>query len=163
MALDVNSEKGKESVRQEAEMLKGVEKCWNYNVVVTNKNKEAICDGFLVKKREVVAIFESKCRDLSYNELENYGSWLITYDKIKTCKYLSELLKVPFIGFLYLIKDNITLFWKITDSDGKYLFEFNHNKTLTQETINGGKIYRDNAYLPFSEAKFVHKEEIMFP
>ena len=47
--------------------------------------------------------------------------------------------------------------------DGNYLFEFNHEETLTQKTINGGNIYRDNAYLPFSEAKFIYRENILFP
>ena len=160
MGLDVNTERGKESVLFENKMLLNIEKCWKYSVVTTNKEDSATCDGFLVRKKEIKALFESKCRNMSLNKLEEYGSWLITYEKLEKCKTLSEHLKVPFIGFLYLIKDDITLYWKITDSNGIYLFDFTVANTLTQKTINGGLINRDNAYLPLEYAKYVHMEDL---
>ena len=43
------------------------------------------------------------------------------------------------------------MYWKITNSDGEFLFNFDIKRTKTQKTINGGKIFRSNAYLPFEE------------
>ena len=82
-------------------------------------------------------------------ELMDYGSWLVTWNKIMDGKKLSEMLCVPYIGFLYLINDNIIMYWKITDSNGEFLFNFDLKQTKTQKTINGGEIIRTNAYLPF--------------
>jgi len=84
-------------------------------------------------------------------ELMEYGSWLITMDKIMDGKKLSEMLCVPFVGFLYLIKDDIIMYWKITNSKGEFLFNFDIKRTKTQKTINGGEIIRTNAYLPFKD------------
>jgi hypothetical protein len=88
---------------------------------------------------------------MSMMELDNYGSWLVTLDKIMDGKKLSEMLCVPFIGFLYLIKDDIVMYWKITDNQGNFLFDFDVKQTQTQKTINGGQIVRTNAYLPFNK------------
>jgi hypothetical protein len=82
-------------------------------------------------------------------ELRNFGSWLVTFDKIMDGKRLSEMLRVPYLGFLYLIKDQIVMYWKITDEYGNFLFDFDVRNTMTQKTINGGMIKRTNAYLPF--------------
>lgn len=159
MGLDVNTDKGKESVLLENKMLLNIEKCWKYSVLTTNKEDSAVCDGFLIRKKEFKALFESKCRNMSLNKLEEYGSWLITHEKLEKCRTLSEYLKIPFIGFLYLINDDITLYWKITDSNGNYLFDYTVANTHTQKTINGGSAYRDNAYLPLKYAEYVHSVE----
>ena len=105
----------------------------NSFIFETNKNTTAKVDGVLIKDNQLSAIFESKCRNMSMMEIDNYGS----------C--------VPFIGFLYLIKDDIVMYWKITDSQGNFLFDFDVKQTQTQKTINGGQIVRTNAYLPFNK------------
>lgn len=114
-----------------------------------------MCDGFLLRNNIIIALFESKCRNLNLQKLEEYGSWLVTHEKIKKCKFLSEYLKVPFLGFLHLIDDNLTMFWKITDKNGDYMFSFEHGESLTQKTINGGEIIRDNALLPVNKGEFI--------
>ena len=43
------------------------------------------------------------------------------------------------------------MYWKITNSDGEFLFNFDIKRTKTQKTINGGEIVRSNAYLPFEK------------
>ena len=104
---------------------------------------------------EVIALFESKCRNMSLVQLEKYGSWLITNEKIEQCKLLSKLLEVPFLGFLYLLEDKLVMFWKITNYNGEYEFDFEIKKTLTQKTISGGEIYRENAFLTVDKGQFV--------
>lgn len=158
--LDIHTPKGQESLRNEEKMLKYISNCWGVEIIQTNKNESAVCDGFLVKDCVIVALFESKCRKLLYEEMEEYGSWLITHEKIKQCRLLSEYLKVPFIGFLYLIKSNMVMFWKITDEDGKYNFTFETANTETKRTINDGITIRENAFLPFSNGEIVQERKI---
>ena len=163
MTLDINSEKGQETVRQENKMLKYIEDCWGVKAITTKKESEdadAVCDGFLVKNKEVIALFESKCRNLSLAKLTEYGTWLITHEKIKKCKLLSEYIRIPFIGFLYLLDDDKIMFWQITDNKGNYLFEFKNEITSTRKTINGGTAMRDNAFLPISEGHLVESRKI---
>jgi len=162
--LDINSEKGQVTVQQENKMLRFIEECWGVTAVVTKKkddHADAACDGFLIKNGEVIALFESKCRKMTLEQLEKYGSWLITHQKIKKCKLLSEYLRIPFIGFLYLLDDDLIMHWNITDSNGKYLFEFTYEESLTRRTINDDtEVMRDNAYLPLSEGKIVESRKL---
>ena len=135
MLLDVNTKRGQKSLAFEKEMLKRIE--YNFSV-----------DGIIVKDNQLSGIFESKCRNMNFMEFNNYGSWLVTFDKIMDGKKISQMFRVPFFGFLYLIPDKIIYYWKITDEIGEFKFRFEVNKTTTQKTINGGKAVRTNAYLP---------------
>ena len=155
--MDILTEKGQKSLMYEREMLDKIRYFMcdthkrNSQVIETNKDMDAKIDGMVTTDGELSAIFESKCRDLSLMELKNFGSWLVTFDKIMDGKRLSEMLRVPYIGFLYLLKDKIVMYWKITDKHGKFLFDFEIKNTKTQKTINGGSIIRTNAYLPFKK------------
>lgn len=155
MSLDINTKKGQESLKKEAIMLNYVKNKWKVDIIETDKEVDAVCDGFIVKNGIIRAVFESKCRNLSLDELENFGSWLVTYEKIEKCKLISKMLKVPFIGLLYLEKDNLVMYWVITNNNGEYLFDFNKMNTRTQKTINGGTINRINAYLPVENGNFI--------
>ena len=155
--MDILTKKGQKSLEYEREMLERIRHnlCKTHKedsyLIETDKNMDAKVDGIIVKNNQVSGIFESKCRDLSLMQLMDFGSWLVTLDKIMAGKRLSEMLRVPYIGFLYLIKDRIIMYWKITDKYGDFTFDFEVKKTKTQKTINGGVAYRTNAYLPFKE------------
>lgn len=161
MALDISTPKGQESLTQEREVQEIISKKWNVSVVETPKESIAACDGLLIKDGIIVACFETKCRyDMTYEQLLDRGSWLITMDKVKKCKVISKLLRVPFIGFLYLLpssdpSEKILLFWKITNNKGNFNFDFKVMKEPTQQTINGGETVRENAYLPVNQMKVV--------
>jgi len=119
--MDILTEKGQRSLEYEREMLDRIRQSIcsthksNSMLVETNKDTDAKIDGVIIKENELSGIFESKCRDMSLMELRNFGSWLVTFDKIMDGKRLSEMLRVPYLGFLYLIKDQIVMYWKITD------------------------------------------------
>jgi hypothetical protein len=160
MALDINSEEGQKSLEHEREVQKIIEKAWNVSIIETPKLKASKCDGFLVRDNNIIALFETKCRyDMTYSELLDRGTWLVTLEKIEACKQLSTLLHVPFLGFLYLrpkrSDERILLFWKITNMNGDYVFEFERYEQETQRTINGGSTIRMNAYLPIEHSDFV--------
>lgn len=157
MSLDVNSEKGLVSVSQESMMLKYISEMWNCEIITTDKTKEGKCDGFIVKDGILKGLFESKCRNMSIDQLEKFDTWLVTNEKLESCRLMSELLRVPLFGFLYLVDNNLSMYWKITDEYGNYLFKFDVEKTKTQKNINGGEIIRPNAYLPVKYAKYFKK------
>lgn len=161
MKLDINTEKGQQSLSDERKAHSIIENCWNINVIETPKNKISVGDGFLIKDGVIKAFFETKCRyDMTYSELIDRGSWLVTNDKIKACRTISKLLQVPFIGFLYLLpksdpSQELLLYWKITNDDGEYVFNFEVKQQETQRSINGGISNRINAYFPVEHMRQV--------
>ena len=152
MDLDINTKKGQESLRHEKKMLEKIKLSFSVQLIETPKNMDSKIDGIIVKDDQISGIFESKCRDMSYMELLDYKSWLVTFNKIMDGKKISEMLRVPFFGFLYLIPDELVFYWKITDEFGEFRFGFNIKRTLTRKTINGGMAMRTNAYLPVKYA-----------
>tara|TARA_R100000149_G_scaffold21897_1_gene8302 strand:- start:304 stop:786 length:483 start_codon:yes stop_codon:yes gene_type:complete len=155
--MDILTTKGQKSLEYEKKMLEKIRKsiCKKHKnssmLIETNKDMDAKIDGVIIKNNELSGIFESKCRDMGLIQLMEYGSWLVTFEKILDGKRLSEMLRVPYLGFLYLIKDDIVMYWKITNKYGNFMFDFDVKNTRTQKTINGGIIMRTNAYLPFKE------------
>tara|TARA_R100001591_G_scaffold28619_1_gene39509 strand:+ start:1539 stop:2021 length:483 start_codon:yes stop_codon:yes gene_type:complete len=155
--MDILTTKGQKSLEYEKKMLDKIRKsiCKKHKnssmLIETNKDMDAKIDGVIIKNNELSGIFESKCRDMGLIQLMEYGSWLVTFEKILDGKRLSEMLRVPYLGFLYLIKDDIVMYWKITNKYGNFMFDFDVKNTRTQKTINGGIIMRTNAYLPFKE------------
>lgn len=155
--MDILTKKGQISLEQEQKFIQRLNKKYmdrDRLFFQTPKNAPSACDGIIVNitTEEIAGIFESKCRDLTFEQLFAFGSWLVTFEKLEKCKAVSELLQVPFFGFLYLIPEDRTLLWKITDEEGKYDFDFKVRETETQATINGGKAIRNNAYLPIKFA-----------
>lgn len=157
MGLDINTTKGQISLTQEREVQEIISNKWKVDVIETGKDSIAACDGLLCRNNVIVACFETKCRyDMTYEELLERGSWLVTFDKIKKCQLVSKLLQVPFIGFLYLLpksdpEQKLLVYWKITDNKGNFVFDFEVMEQATQRTINGGETVRRNAYLPVNE------------
>ena len=158
--LDVNSPKGQESLEQE---LRAVQ-LWNshytdFTYVHTPKDGPALVDAVIVDNdTNVVAVVEQKSRNMSLEQLQKWDmEWLITFDKIEAGRYVGNALGVPYIGFLYLIPDDLLITQKISDKDGKWTCEFRTALTETQETINGGKIVRENAYIDLNGAKHIRQ------
>lgn len=161
MGLDINTEKGQQSLVHEREVQDIISKKWNVTIIETPKESSAACDGFLIRNGEIIAVFETKCRyDMSYELFMERGSWLITMDKISKGRILSTLLRVPFIGFLYLMPksnpdEKVLMFTKITDNVGEYCYKFEKGIQPTQRTINGGEAMRMNAYIPANQLSVV--------
>lgn len=157
MGLDINTPKGQESLKLERNVIDKIKERWkhrNIDIIETNKERESRIDNLIIREKELLAIAEVKCRNMTLKQMSDWGdSWLVTNQKLIDGSKVSELLAVPFLGFLYLVPEDIILYWKITDDTGKYLFDFDVKNSQTQTTCNGGQIIRENAYLPRKFAK----------
>jgi hypothetical protein len=157
--LDINTPKGQKTVAEEIKMLKYVSKCWNVRIQITKKDQAVPHDGRILKYNKIAGIFESKNRQITLEELETWGSWLITFEKLEKCRLLAKEMKVPFYGFLGIERSDLVMYWKIADENGNYLFDFPHYNSITQATVNGGEANRDNAFLPITFGKFVQPNQ----
>ena len=153
--MDIKTEKGKQSLVYEVKMLNTIREKYRIDIIETDKESPALCDGFMVRNGIITGVFESKCRNATVQDFEKWGSWLVTYEKIDGLAWMSNKLCVPAIGFLYCIPNDAILMWRITDNEGNYRFEFRVEKTITQATINGGQAERENAYLPINQARIL--------
>ena len=147
--LDINTKLGQKSLKDEFKMLRYIQSKFNVNFIESPKDKSSACDGFICQNFKIIGLFESKCRyDMGSNLLKKRNSWLITHRKLLECQTLSKLLKVPFVGFLYLVLDQSIYSCKITNSDGDFIIKYDVKNSITKKTINGGEIIRENAYIP---------------
>ena len=64
---------------------------------------------------------------------------------------------MPFIGFLYLIPDDLLITKQISNAQGEWTCDFRTEITETQETVNGGKIERLNAFIDLTESKHIRQ------
>ena len=154
--LDVNTPKGQQTLQHE---LRAVE-LWNYHYpqftyVHTPKDGPAYVDAVIVdNEAQVVAVVEQKSRNMTLEQLQKWDNeWLITFDKIEAGRYVGNALGVSYIGFLYLIPDDLLIIQQISDGQGKWTCEYRLDTTETQETINGGLITRLNAYINLDNAQ----------
>ena len=158
--LDLNSPKGQESLEHE---LRAVQ-LWqhhysDYTYVHTPKTGAALVDAVIVDNdTNVVAVVEQKSRNMSLEQLHKWDTeWLVTYAKIEAGRQTAAALGVPFIGFLYLIPDDLLITKQLSNAKGEWTCDFRTALTETQETINGGKIVRENAYIDLTEAKHIRQ------
>lgn len=155
MSLDINTPKGQISLQQEQEMLAIITKaCPGFSTVQTPKWAAAEVDGLVVKGTAIAAIFESKCRDMTRDQLSRFGDeWLVTFEKLQKGAAIARSLCVPFVGYLYLVPDKKVLSVRIADEQGNFLPKIRLERTETQATTNGGQTTRTNAYISMATAK----------
>jgi hypothetical protein len=158
--LDVNTAKGQESLEHE---LRAVQ-LWqhhypNYTYIHTPKNGPALVDAVIGDNdTNVVAVVEQKSRNMSLEQLQKWDmEWLVTFAKIEAGRITAHALGVPFVGFLYLIPDDLLITKQLANNKGEWTCNFRKDFTETQETINGGKIVRENAYIDLTEAKHIRQ------
>jgi hypothetical protein len=78
------------------------------------------------------------------------GEWLISNRKITTNVPIAKGLGVPFVGAMHIVQSKVVLvkaIWNQTILPGIKV-----RRCETQETINGGRIMRDNAFVPMHGA-----------
>lgn len=151
--LDINTPKGQEYLKYERVVISKIKEAFSVDVIETKKDEDSRIDNLIAKDGTLVAIAEVKCRNMTFKQMEDWGNtWLVTTQKLEDGLKASEIFSVPFLGFLYLIPEDVLLYWKISDR-GKYCFDFETKETVTQRTCNGGTASRINSYLPVSKSK----------
>lgn len=154
--LDINTPAGQETLKAEQRAYRIIQKHTpNVQFIQTPKELDGKIDGFSVRDGVLTGVFETKCRQVSVEQMMDWGSWLITNTKLEHLRRLSSVLRIPSFGYLYCRKDEAVMIWQITDDNGKYLFDFDVKRTKTRATVNGGVAFRKNAFLPVEEVTTV--------
>ena len=139
-----------------------IDKHPTYEYIHTPKEGYSKVDALLKQHDVVKAVVETKCRrKLSLNDFRKRfnGEWLLTHDKVEAGRHLAMTLEVPFVGFLYLIDDDVLLVQKLCNVDGTFAVNMVIRATETKFTMEGGTIIRNNAYIDMSNATLFRTDQ----
>lgn len=152
----------KEANKREDKLYQWIKDNLSVEIVAFTRNggtRFSCADGVIVKEGEVIGIVETKPRDLSEKQFIKYGSWLISNQKVEKCREVSERLRLPFYGLVWLVPDGVLYLWKITNDKGEYIVEFENKVTETWKNIDKTeKVKRVNSYFFIKDAKKINKQ-----
>ena len=104
-------------------------------------------------RNTLIALAEVKSREtagnvpLTLEYIRKSGGYLVSYHKLDHASKLSAIHEVPFFLIVNLMLSRQLLFFQLTDSDGKFVAEFETRTTQTMKSANGGVANRINAFL----------------
>jgi hypothetical protein len=149
MSLDIDTPKGQVSLKDEQIVARWFNSKDDYQYIQTPKHSPAKVDAVLVREDMIIGLAETKCRyKINLQDFRNKfkNEWLVTWEKLESGLKLAEQLCVPLYGFLYLVDDDVLLIQNLNK------IEIRKEFTETQKTINGGKIVRENGFIPMNDA-----------
>ena len=164
MTLDMNSEKGRETLAHELLAVEIIRSIWpTCEYYHTDKTGIAAVDAVMIIAPEVRAVAEMKCRTCSLATLRGKfkNEWLVTYDKLDKGRAAADLLQVEYWGFLYLVPDDIVLRVKLYGPKDGWLVPIRKERTETQATVNGGKANRLNGYVGMATADVLRRKPVL--
>jgi len=107
----------------------------------------ALIDGVAVMGNEITHIIEFKSRNESLNSLNQFGTYLISYEKIRRGIDMAKMMRVPFILIVYLIKDQKIIGVEIGDDYGISI-PMEIRETRTQKNSHSPEsVIRRNAFI----------------
>lgn len=158
--MDILTPRGQQTRRQEEMALTLFRETFPaFEFVETPKDRPADIDGLVLHKGGLVSCVEVKCRNMTMDTLVNeFGKkWLVTSDKIDRCVNVAKSLCIDFRGFLYLVPEKILLIVPIWSYEKGYVCRIDREVTETQRTVNGGTIFRENAYIHLENVKAIRQ------
>ena len=117
----------------------------------------AAVDALFARNGRLVAVAEIKWRQNDMEQLRRWGSYLITWNKLRHGRMIGRLLHVPYLLIVGLADADV--WWKISDADGAWLEHPRIESTITQRTINGGITCRPNAYISLERMRSIRRDE----
>lgn len=161
MSLDINTPLGKVAAENQRKAMDIFESATGYDYAMTDDRDSADIDSIIMKDGFVVAVAEVKSRDMTMGQLEGFGNeWLMTFTKIISGSHVASMMRVPFFGFLFLVPEQKVLTIRITDKSGETCVPFRVDRTITQKTVNGGRVSRVNAYIDMRKAKIYEVKDV---
>lgn len=137
----------------EAQMIQYIQDKWKCSIMKTSEF--CLVDGFLVRDNEIKGIIELKNRHNTYDQMVQFETLLMTYEKIKVGVKMSDILNVPFYVAMRT-SDNIYIYWEIYNN-GKYSIgmKLDYKETNKRTEINndGSKMTRYNAFIEVKKGK----------
>jgi len=157
VSLDCLTSAGKSWVSRQSRLTQIIAATYHADAIETALTSSASIDALFARNGTLMAIAEVKCRDMGYEQLHAYGSYLITNDKIKRGCRISADLQVPFFLFVGLRTDHRIVYWQMSDAEGTRTADTVVSLTATKRTCNDDtSIDRMNAYIDLATMRELH-------
>lgn len=157
VSLDCLTPTGQQWISRQSTLTQIIAESYRVDAIETSRTSSASIDTLFARDGVLTAIAEIKCRDMSYAQLQDYGSYLITDDKIQRGCRLSAELQVPFFLFVGLRPDHRIVYWKISDAAGIMTADTVVSPTTTKRTCNDATVIeRMNAYVDLATMRELH-------
>lgn len=127
----------------------------NHDVSFATTEKYARLDGVLIKDNKIHRVAEVKVRWMTLAALQNFGSYLISHDKLIAGQQASQAFSAPFVILLYLVESDNICTIKMTNDKGQFISPFTKQTETTYYDMNGGQIERVNAYISLNRLKII--------
>ena len=122
----------------ETKIIEFIQQHWNVESIRTQQSKYCPVDFFMTKDKQVRAICEVRTRADSFDDVKKWGGMFLNYRKLSTALKMSKQLQLPFLFIAYFMKDNLLVYWKITDDSGLIQVEMTLTSRSAQDNIEGG-------------------------
>ena len=154
MGLDVLTSKGRANEVHNDRCMEIVKGYFDFlNLTLQKLPTAHTADGLFRCNQRPFILLEVKSR---HNFTEHffrtqYGEkWLVTDKKIRANITMASRHNIPFLGAMNIVDSRVVLLKTIFDREIAPGIDVRFTKT--QATINGGEIFRDNAYIPMHDA-----------
>jgi|TARA_R110000851_G_scaffold243823_3_gene396598 hypothetical protein len=135
----------------ELEVVEFLQKKWGVQIQYTGLNVFEKIDAYIFKDSSLKGIAEIKVRRQGYSWMKDYGSVVMSFQKIQIGADLSRLLGVKFMAVTYT-SDNKIITFQITDEKGNIVCPMNiRNVEMKKDNINKSLV---NAYLNLEDNKY---------
>lgn len=153
MPLAIATDLGQQHEQRGRHLLEAFARHTRSQLIVTDPQATAALDAVFHRDGVLVAVAEAKTRvRYDYAAIAEYGTYLITHDKLETLQQVSTALAVP--SFLVTeLSDGVRLYWQLTDASGRETLRYRVTASETLATSVGTeRVIRVNAYLPLAAA-----------
>lgn len=166
MGLDCNTEEGRKHIKKQDWILKVIEKNKKGVKCIPTEEQDCGFDAYIYKNKILSAVIEIKNRPYinrskktpaTLKSLEQYGTYLITAEKLDILRKESRKNKCKSFVVVNLPNDSKILFFQITDWRGRFVMDFERKTTKTFYSSNNykGKVDRENAFIPIKNNKYL--------
>lgn len=147
--LDCHTPRGRQYIERQMDVAYRVAERYGHDVIFT-PDGDARFDCLFHKDGVLMGIAEIKVREMHRRDLERFGTYLVTEDKLLAGIEVASCCRVPF-ALIIALRD-CDLFLKISDHQGNRVASWKADTTKTQATCNGGVANRNNAYINLKTA-----------
>lgn len=163
MRLDINTPRGQQTLADEVAMAVMFEELHpNWRYVHTKKDTDAKIDAILITKDYKLQgiVLQSSRYGLTLETLRGRfnNQCVLTWMKVKRAAFQARLLRTPLYVFLYLVDERRLLIRKLHDGNN-WATPIEVRFTETQANVNGGRVFRNNAYINMGEGAPIERKD----
>jgi hypothetical protein len=141
--LDCETPRGQVFLAREQRIAALCAEAWHATVM--HAAPPRTIDALFAHDAYLYRVAEIKTRDMTWDDLQRFGSYLVTFDKLLAGRDLGVRLQVEYVLVVGLL--DATVWWPITDAKGAWTADLRVQQTETRATCNGGSAVRANAYV----------------